>query len=187
MRNEKQVAPFEQARRLKELGVKQESLFYWVCGEMEYDWGDWYIRETEEDEHFLFNHIVGRVFEDYDFHPLLPEHPSDNATDSEYDEYLTIENKAIKRMRDKIYAAYTVAELRVALPPFSYSWRGRDSRWACVPSTNEPNVEDIEYSLDMGLFHKADTEAEALSDLLLHLIETGQITLEEVNRRLNEA
>ena len=56
MKLENQVTNLELSRKLKELGVKQESLFWWVRGEMNYGYeGEWSIKEG--DNYFLFDEV----------------------------------------------------------------------------------------------------------------------------------
>ena len=87
-------------------------------------------------------------------------------------------------------AAYTVAELGIMLPEFSYSWRGRgvnDVNYACVTSDQPPSDDEIDYLLDKSEVAIKKTEAEARAAKLIQKIESGELTAAEVNARLKEA
>jgi hypothetical protein len=67
-------------------------------------------------------------------------------------------------------AAFTVAELGVMLEEHSEGiWRGEVNYFFA------PNMDDI---------REFETEASARSAYLIHLLETGVLTVEEVNKRL---
>lgn len=48
MKIEDQVVSLELAKKLKELGVKQESLFVWEAPNTEWGWTDWLVVPTSE-------------------------------------------------------------------------------------------------------------------------------------------
>lgn len=89
------------------------------------------------------------------------------------------------------YAAYTGAELGQMLPDYYVSWRFQvhingPLKWIatviCAPKP--PGIDDIHTASEFDRF--GDTQAEALSNLLISLLETGVITPEEVNERLSK-
>ncbi len=68
--------------------------------------------------------------------------------------------------------AFTVSELGIMLPAKSWSYRTEGGFWICKTcgTKSTPML--------------ANTEAEARAIKLIHLIETGSITVQEVNERL---
>lgn len=120
-----QICTFQQAKRLKELGVIQESEFVYFIDEY---------------------HLVRRN-RNYDL--------------SEID-----------------YCAFTVAELGVMLPEMFASRFGAGA-WICYNDKGE-SEQYPENFCDVI----SNTEAEARSAMLIHLLETKAITAEEVNQRL---
>jgi hypothetical protein len=136
MKLQDQVCLLDQSKRLKELGVVQESHCHWVSSST-----------------------------------MLPE-----------GYHLTVQGvspfKDTSRFKDS-YSAFTVAELGVMLPdPWSVG-KHFGSRGIKLGSQGEYYQFDIlEYSY-YGL-----TMAECMGNALSDLLETGQLTVEEVNRRL---
>lgn len=144
----KQVCTLEQAKRLKELGVRADALFY---------------------------HITNVAV------------PSDGGVK------MFSETQSWKRFRKvedggviKYYPAYTVAELGLALRAYSgighsfyneHTHRGKGG-WGHTHTIWGKGIQPI---LDYY-----DSEAEARAAMLIHLLENGFITAEEVNKRLFE-
>lgn len=93
----KQVCSLELAKELKELGVKQESLFYW---RKQYS----YIEDFEKD-------VSYGEFGDYwiEFLPK-PRYETSNVKSNWKD---------LQHLNETEYSAFTVAELGEMLPPFA--------------------------------------------------------------------
>lgn len=108
MKLESQVTSLEISKKLKELGVKQQSLFRWVKGEMEFGYeGEWSIKEGEN--YFIFDHILSYEIEDI---YLEPDLPYDSGMSEEQFVKWEKERKAgWRRMRKAMCSAFTVAEL----------------------------------------------------------------------------
>lgn len=126
---EKQVCTLERAKKLKELGVKQESYF----------------------RHYL-DSIGGH-------------HTTPNRI-KWYDE-------------DSMFAAFTVAELGVMLPPHYFTY----------PQTGG-TFNTLAYKLPEGIIPSGvlptcyNAEAEARAAMLIHLIESNLVTVEQINEKL---
>lgn len=85
---------------------------------------------------------------------------------------------------DMAYSAFTVAELGVMLPPFTYSWMGRANTYGCVSSNQEPNDDYINYSVENGQISNGANEAECRAAQLIYLLENNLVTPAEINQRL---
>lgn len=122
MKLEDQVCSLESAKRLKELGVRQDSYFYW----------NGIMTDVE-------NKLVGIIKNDF-------------SNDG--------------------YSAFTVAELGEMLPPFvvteKYLCRGKPRFMSCETETMECHA-----------WHD-DRESEARAKMLIHLLEQGIVTAEEM-------
>lgn len=78
-----------------------------------------------------------------------------------------------------VYPAFTVAELGAMLPLYYYSYEGDNGKeWYCLYDGNESLYEKYEFT-------NSKTEAEARAKMLIHLLETGEITATDCNNRLN--
>lgn len=78
---------------------------------------------------------------------------------------------------EKVFAAFTVAELGVMLPEMcsSHWYRNEiidDVIWVCAGALEDPIV--------------SGNEAQSRAALLIHLLETGKVTAEECNNRLTQ-
>ena len=178
MKLSEQVCALEQAKRLKELGVIQESLFYHThfTGN-----GDGYFFSSKHNEiYFKDNCKEYKDIGDYDFEnsPMTP----------------TGEDRA---GRYKIASAFTVAELGVMLPhPSSLNEMGgwlHNSECDTTSTDGLPWYLLWEYDLDKenaGFGRhivSGVTEAEARAAMCIYLLEHGIITAEEINKRLTGA
>lgn len=138
MKIEDQVCTLGQAKKLKELGIDQETEFYFRMGKI------WHFREV---------------------------------TDWPNQEQLSdlIQSGAES---ERIFAAYTVAELGEMLPT------GYDTMKITV---NRDSCEWQGYDLDGDPFPSEQTyktEAEVRATMLIALIEAELLTVEEINNRL---
>lgn len=167
MKLEHQVVPLKMAKRLKELGVAQESLLKWI-----YPADPQMISTT----YGVYHH----------------EQAKDIVDDNEGDE-----------SDSEASAAFTVAELGVMLPDGSEvkSSKGgvaqfntfrsihESAGWVCYADYSSPSgITDEGFeAFQVWKQRFCKTESEARSAMLIHLLETGLITVEEVNRRLQDA
>ena len=165
MKLENQVVSLELAKQLKELGVEQESLFYWVKGKMEYGYeGEWSIEE--DDNYFILTECLDRK-------PIGSDFSIDcgdiGGTHEEWEKYRRREKRLRKIVLEGVYSAFTVAELGEMLPNtvFSTKVRGDEWLWRCE------NVNENGYISSSG----ANTEADARAKMLIHLLENKLITL----------
>jgi len=174
MELEKQVASLELSKQLKELGVKQESLFYWVDGELRQGMAD-YKLAFERMEAMLMESITDKSPMEVNGKFVVGEHYS-----IEQDRRLAVlespqRTGAAQREYNDHYSAFTVAELGEMLP---YRW-----------TTYKSNIDDEWIGLNTDpemmwcdpLFEKvgANTEADARAKLLIHLMEEGIIKTNE--------
>ena len=87
-------------------------------------------------------------------------------------------------------AAFTVAELSVMLPDYYPSWRFKvnessgELKWVVtvICSPKPPGIDDIHTAHAFDRLGK--TQAEALATLLIALLDTKVISVDEVNQRL---
>ncbi len=140
MKIENQVCPFEHAKRLKKLGVMQESLHYY---------SEKFGIVTKTRSGFA---IVESM------QPGAPDLLKEDITLNEY------------------YAAFTVAELGIALP---YSINS-----AAMIIENGNDIKYVSYPRIKTTF--GTTEAQARANMLIWLLDNKYITADEVNRRVGE-
>ncbi len=114
MKLEKQVCGLKLAKKLKELGVKQDSLFYWqnnVCYERQgqkHSSNPYVFHSEEKNIYENGNEDLAEGNDDYTGH---------------------------YRTERKIYSAFTVAELGEMLPDTSYSQKC--GKWVCKDNNSE--------------------------------------------------
>lgn len=93
----------------------------------------------------------------------------------------SVERAISGESKNKIYSAFTVAELGVMLPEFYCSYRYFNNEngpfWKCYNDGNS------EYPEDDGV-ELCPTEAQARAAMLIYLLEYDHITASEVNNRL---
>lgn len=137
MKLKDQVCTFEQAKRLKELGVSQCG--YFVIGETQ------------------------------------PDNPIESWT---------VEDE------DTFYSAFTVAELSIMLPDYHPSWRfkitgsSQEKVWVATIIREAKPAGDYYFHTCLAFDRIGNTQAEALATLLIALIETKAIIVDEINARL---
>jgi len=159
MKLSQQVSSPELSNKLKELGVKQKSLFWWVKGKMNYGYeGEWDIDES--DNYFLFDHVVGHTFSADEFR-LSADDLGEYFEDFEK---LRKKTKKIqkKRMKD-ICSAFTVAELGEMLPA-EYITRKIGERWR-----------GRRIGENYATISESETEADARAKIIVHLLEDKSI------------
>ncbi len=108
MNLQEQVVSLELSKKLKKLGFKQESLFWWVKGRVDFGYeGEWDI--CDDVDWFLFDVRVGYKISEID---LELDTGSMGETDEDFDE-LSKKQKIAKELflKNNIVPAYTVAEL----------------------------------------------------------------------------
>lgn len=150
MNLKEQVCSLELAKRLKELGVKQKSLFYWdIC---KYDDGDG--KEDFIIDLLFQENIIGGIRNFY----------ISAFTVAELGEILTS-----CEMNDKKVGA-----------PYSYRRTKNDNKWWCMAQDwmVQPEREDEKhYALRKYSSTTSDTEADARAKCLIYFIENKLITL----------
>ena len=148
MNLENQVCSLELAKKLKELGVKQESLFWWNGNK------EWVDKEVKQ----LGGGVSIVKMLDEELHWEITRCVSQSPSCRES------------------YSAFTVAELGEMLPKWYSSHldvkkgegdEGIGDVWVCTPPRG-----DIE---KIGSFEGAATEADARAKMLVYLLENGLI------------
>lgn len=160
MKLENQVCSFEQAKKLKDLGIKQDSLFYHFPNP-----------NTEEIKKKYklpdYNVVEGSKFI-----------PSNQIKD--------VRAMVLDGIFPKTYSAFTVAELSVMLgnnyPSWSFNKNGK--KWiATVINKNEKrDGKNITTAPEFDRY--AETQADALATLLIATIEIDFMKPKEINKRL---
>lgn len=157
MKIEQQVCSLELSKRLKELGVKQESLWYWVLTDLQQ------IELALDSRGYQLEGGYIRV-------PTLSR-PEDYG-------YREVVEK---------YSAFTVAELGEILPnDFGHgeSFNGETTEydeWGLSFKSYKVNniwcCDSFDDESDVDYVSKADTEANARAKMLIYLLENKLITL----------
>lgn len=163
MKIEQQVCTYEQGLKLKQLGIKADSYFTWMECLL-----------TNDGDNFLKWWAVFRP-NDGEF-----DYMSDMQKPEGYEDEEEFET-------DRECSAYTVAELCQMLPAYYLSWRfpaDGGEKWIAtvIASPKPPGVDDIHTLHEFDRY--GDTQAEALATLLIALLETGAVTIEEVNSKI---
>lgn len=150
MKLEFQVCSLELAKRLKELGVKQESLFTWT---------NFYRFNAWEDEGCP---AIAKVENGFEIE-------TGRIVDSYIDDCVKEKSVIPNPGELEQYSAFTVAELGEMLPQqcFSQKMKEKDSTpWVCTFDLGYMKAKDYQY---------AETEADARAKMLIHLIEKGVV------------
>lgn len=158
MKLEKQVCTLEQAKRLKELGIEQQSHFTWYEvsdgsdeGNPDAEGVEWYEILAQKDHHRMMDMAVYPVASD-----------------------LTTSDGEFCSTRG-IYSAFTVAELGAMLPTAydtmrtAEGWRGYGNQGYDYPT------EEV-----------YENESEPRAVMLIHLLENNNITATDCNNRLKQ-
>lgn len=177
MELEKQVCTREQGKKLVELGITAKPHYWWIIGNYKWDLTtidftdqkmiEWLQSRFKEKENPGLGNIIA-----WDIMNNLREKAG-----------LTVED-----MRS-CFPAYTVAELAEMLPDYYPSWRfpvhtNGPKKWVAtvICSPKPPGIDDIHTASEFD--RVGDTQAEALATLLIALLETETITIDEVNNRI---
>lgn len=152
MKLEQQVTSLELSKQLKTLGVKQESLFYWVKG------------DSSRSECPDCKRAGGLIPECFYCGGTGKAEPVDNY-------YLYSAQECFKNGRSKDYSAFTVSELGEILPEAIFDKRG------LIQKTRAKGWKGWLVSFDNGHYQEADTEANARAKCLIYLLENKLITL----------
>lgn len=168
--NPKYVTSLELSKKLKELGVPQESMFYWVKGRMVYGYeGEWYIEDDEN--YFLFEEVVGRKPEINDFRVCVDEEKFGTVgmlSDENFIKWEKEEERLKRKMLKEVYSAFLSDELMDILP-FEYS-SGKNGIGAYFCNNDND-------------FEEADTITNACAKMLIYLLEHKLITVEQIKKK----
>lgn len=164
MKTQNQCCTLEQAKLLKSLGVSQESLFSW-CG--------------DETKRLMDNGKDGLAVSDWVY--IDSTIPANNQE---------ADHRSMVPSAKPFASAFTVAELYIMLPDYYPSWRFKvneksgERKWVAtvICGPKPPGVDDIHTAHEFDRYAK--TQAEALATLLIALLETEVIAVEEANARL---
>ncbi len=160
-----QVCLLNQAKKLRELGITQDSLFYHFPDP-----------NTEE---------VKKVRN-------LPDYNVVYGGEYIADDYLNLRTRVLMGKFNITYSAFTVAELNLMLGDWYTSFRAGEHenyKWIALPLVSEMNdgrtgLKTI--SSDLHLARYGDTQAEALACLLIACMEIGFVYFEDANKRLTD-
>lgn len=155
MKLKQQVTSLIPSKRLRELGVKQESLFYWRLG-------------YSTSESFDKGVSLGKkgIFRDYEL--TYCPHPRYTTADVKWNEV------DLRHLNETEVSAFTVAELGEMDFYKKFECRtffvnaADDKRWMCASNTIRIVKDAIQY---------ADTEADVRAKMLIYLLENKLITL----------
>ena len=161
MKIKDQCCSLAQAKELKKLGVKQDSLFYHFpnpnteATKKKYKIGD-------------YNILPGTTLLARGTTNIKSETLNDNFT--------------------KTFSAFTVAELSVMLgdhyPSWSFNFPGKGKRWIATAIIKDKHKDGKTITTERSFDRYAKTQAQALAQLLLATIRVGHIQVSTINKRL---
>lgn len=167
---EKQTCTIEQALKLKELGVKQESLFYWQYGELRYG----QIESAFCDDKIMRCSVC---YDDLNISGTEIYCQCSKWTATEPMDPWKWGGFANGKLIP--YSAFTCAELGVMLPLHQFTYPQSGGTFTCCDYTVEDGI------IPSGVTPTCyKTEAEARAAMLIHLLESKLITVEEINSKL---
>lgn len=183
MKLQDQVCTAQQAAKLQELGITSPSLHQW-----------WKMKYPASEESFAKNRANCLITPTGDNHDRFIMHYIDNENATFHWEEGTYNDgwdHSRCELEEGPVAAYTVAELGELLPAellkgyHIYSLtlqKAADSKWGIsYLAESETSMWPIdEYEIDLGPL------AQVLATMLLHLLESKLITIEETNKRLQQ-
>jgi hypothetical protein len=155
----------EQSKELKELGVKQDSLFYWQENNVRGKYDPFLHNEIEYEQNGIGCHDCGGI--------KCPT--CEDAVKHEYPKY----------------SAFTSGELGVMLPFRIKNKHDKncyllEDKAVIEREIQEDEIEEFFISYEsVPEFHNPN-EAIARADLLIYLLKGGLIKVEDVNKRLGE-
>jgi hypothetical protein len=173
MNFEEQVTNSELSKRLKELLVKQDSLFYWVPGSL--------VRDEYEGGYDINNDQVWSIWttlkkpEYYDF---MIDWDNELTEEENFKKIKETKNK----LTEQVCSAFTVAELGEMFPNEKTisCWSQKtccvepEKLWGCTYYTG---------SFDNAITEYAKTEADARAKMLICLIEKELINLQNIDHK----
>lgn len=159
MKIEQQACTLEQAKRLKELGIIQDSVSWWKCND-EQEVVICGCHKEMNERHFYFNTWYS-AFTVAELGVMMPEyiHPFENE---EYYRLMTWKMCSDNRNQNEKFGIRYRSKFGIKDFPTFHSEHGSS------------------YQL------QGQTEAEARAAMLIYLLENNLITAEEVNQRLNQ-
>jgi len=149
---ENHVSSLELSKKLKELGVKQESYFYWREGYHTHEWRDGEDWKKEG------------IFEGKFEVKAYPK-PRFTTADVKWNE------RDLARLDETEVSAFTVAELGEMFPQNIQ-----------LPFKKDGLAQEYWYWSSEKGRHREDTEADARAKMLVYLLEQGIIKVEDINK-----
>lgn len=159
MNLEQQVVSLELAKKLKELGVEQNSQFYWRLGYSTSESFDKGI-STGKQGHFRDYEII---------HNPKPRYTTADVKWNESD---------LRKLYDTEFSAFTVAELGEMLPSSILNMADEEIYWIDNFSLKQWGIKYIKANKngvgeDTLALQSADTEADARAKMLIYLLENN--------------
>lgn len=113
------VPSLELCKKLRDLGWKKDTMFWWIKGRMDYGYeGEWHI--VDGDEYFIFDHIVSHRFQDYDFEVSVDVEKFGSftveMTDDQFSAWFKEEARLKQLAINSVIPAPTVGEMMPEFP-----------------------------------------------------------------------
>jgi hypothetical protein len=160
MKLSNQICSIEQAKELRELGVKQDSLFYHFPNpntpsiKKKYKLPDYDVRYGKE--------LIGK-------------------------ETHSIRTLVLRGDFQSTFSAFTVGELSLMLgdyyPSWSFKFKGKQ-KWIATTITKDMHKDGKTITTEPSFDRYDKTQAQALATLLIATIKVGHIKVKDVNKRL---
>lgn len=166
MKLEQQVTSLEISKRLKELGVKQESLFWWIKGKIEWGYeGDWEVSESKD----WFIHDAKP--NSFDFKSKKGDE-YEKMSDEEFVLWNERDRKFREEQADHVCSAFTVAELGEMLPEIIQS-DGMQFDLEISKYGKYWYVKYLNHNAGSLVYMEVFTEADARGKMLIYLLENN--------------